>query len=255
MLTAVIVDDEQNAINVLSQLLKDFTNTPVKIVGSAHNLDEGVAQIKATKPDIVFLDIDMPNKSGLEIYDYFDYPQFRVIFVTAYSQYAIEALKKSATDYLLKPINFVELREAVKKVAAEVEHEQQRRELDDRIGVLTTADMAGVNVVLDVENGFVMESTKNIVYCYADQSYSVIVTNLGKKIPVTKTLKSMQEMLPTNQFYRTHKSFLVNIHYIRKFVKANESYVMLNSGEKIPVSVRTCSVIINDIKKMLKADA
>ncbi|HUW06056.1 MAG TPA: response regulator [Williamwhitmania sp.] len=251
MLTAVIIDDEQNAISVLSQLLKDFTNTPVKVLGSAHNLDEGIKLINSTKPELVFLDIDMPNKSGLEIYDYFKEPQFRVIFVTAHSQYAIEALKNSATDYLLKPINFLELREALQKVAHEIEDEQQQRELEDRINVLTTAEMPGVNVVLDVENGFIMESTKNIEYCYADQSYAVIVTNLGKKITVTKTLKSMQEVLPAMHFYRTHKSYLVNIFYIRKFVKANESYVLLKSGMKVPVSVRNSTIITNDIKKML----
>lgn len=251
MLTAVIIDDEQDAITVLSQLLKDFTTTPIKLLGNAHNLDDGIRVINATKPDLVFLDIDMPNKSGLDIYKYFEEPWFKVIFVTAYSQYAIEALKKSATDYLLKPINFVELREALQKVVKEIELEQQQRELEDKINFLTTAEMQGQNVVLDVENGFILENTKNIEYCYADQSYSVIVTNLRKKIVVTKTLKEIQEMLPPEQFYRTHKSYLVNIYYIRKFVKASESYVLLKSGAKIPVSVRTSIIITKDIKKML----
>lgn len=176
MLTAVLIDDEIDAINVLSQLLKDFTTVPVKIVGTASNLDEGIKIIKANRPDIVFLDIDMPEKSGLDIYKHFEEPQFKIIFVTAYSEYAISALKKSATDYLLKPVNFIELREALIKVSSEIESELKQHELEDRINHIFTADMVGQNVVLEVESGFLMENTKNIEYCYADQSYSVIVT-------------------------------------------------------------------------------
>lgn len=251
MLTAVIIDDEKDAIAVLSQLLKDFTNTPVKVVGTANNLDEGIKVINSTKPDIVFLDIDMPEKNGMDIYKSIENPPFKIIFVTAYNQFAIEALKKSATDYLLKPVNFIELRESLIKVTKQIEFEQQQRELEDKINLLCTAEMEGKTLVLDVEAGFVMENTKNIEYCYADQSYSVIVTYLGKEIVVTKPLKELQELLPNAHFYRTHKSYLVNIYYIRKFVRANESYVLLKSGVKIPVSVRTSSVISKDIKQML----
>ncbi len=251
MLTVILIDDEQDSIIVLSQLLKDFTNTPVKIVGSAYNLIDGIEIIKATNPDVVFLDIDMPGKSGMDIYKYFESPAFKIIFVTAYNQFAIEALKKSATDYLLKPVNFVELRDALTKVSKEIEMVQHQNELEDKINMMWAADMEGKNIVLDIEGGFILENTKNIEYCYADQSYSVIVTFQGKEITVSKPLKELQEQLPANQFYRTHKSYLVNIFYIRKFTKQNESYVLLKSGKKIPVSVRTSYNIMKDIKNML----
>lgn len=251
MLTAVIIDDEQNAISVLEQLLKDFTNTPVKVAGTANNLLNGVEVIKSTKPDIVFMDIDMPGQNGLDVYKYFKEPAFKVIFVTAYSQYAIEAIKKSATDYLLKPVNFLELREALSKVSKEIIEAQQKNELEDKLNQLCTAEMEGKNIVLDIDGGFIMENTKNIEYCYADESYSGIVTYLGKEIIISKSLKELQSMLPANHFYRTHRSFLVNIFYVRKFVHARESYVLMRSGKKIPVSVRTSSVIANDIKQML----
>ncbi len=251
MLTAVIIDDEQNAITVLAQLLNDFTSTPVKVVGTANNLLNGIEVIKGTKPDIVFMDIDMPGQNGLEVYKYFKDPAFKVIFVTAYSQYAIEAIKKSATDYLLKPVNFLELREALTKVSKEIGETQQRNELEDKLNQLCTAEMEGKNIVLDIDGGFIMENTKNIEYCYADESYSGIVTYLGKEIIISKSLKELQAMLPVNHFYRTHRSFLVNIFYVRKFVHAKESYVLMRSGKKIPVSVRTSSVIANDIKQML----
>ncbi len=251
MLTTIIIDDEQDAIDVLSQLLNEFTNTPLKIAGTANNLDDGIRIIKATKPDVVFLDIDMPKKSGMDIYKYFKNPAFKIIFVTAYNQYAIEALKKSASDYLLKPVNFMELREAINRVAKEIDQEQKQQEIEDKANLICTADMEGKSVVLDVEGGFILENTKNIEYCYADQSYSVIVTYLGREIIVTKPLKDLQELLPTNQFYRAHKSYLVNIYYIRKFVRSTESYVLLKSGTRVPVSVRNSTAITNDIKQML----
>ncbi len=251
MLHIVIIDDEQDAIDGLSKLLSHFTSVDVRITGTARNLAEGVTVISETKPDLVFLDIDMPGKNGMAIYEYFKKPGFKVIFVTAYQQFAIEALKKSASDYLLKPVNFVELQEALQKVAKELELDQQQRELEDKINLLCASGVEGRNIILDVENGFIMENTRNIEYCRADQSYSIAVTYVRKEILVTKSLKELQELLPENQFYRTHKSFLVNVHYIRKFVRANESFVLLKSGAKIPVSVRTSVIITKDIKKML----
>ncbi len=251
MYSAVIIDDEEDGINVLAQLLNDFTSIKVKVMDTATNLDDGIQIIKNSNPDIVFLDIDMPGKNGMAIYNYFNEPNFKIIFVTAYQQYAIGALNHSASGYLLKPVSFVDLQKLLQKVTKELIHEQQQRELEDRLNILSTAEMTGKNIILDVENGFIMENTKNIEYCYANQSYSVVVLHTKKEIVVTKSLKSLQELLPQNQFYRTHKSYLVNVFYIRKFFRGNESYVILKSGIKVAVSVRTSAIISNDIKKML----
>ncbi len=251
MYSAVIIDDEEDGIHVLVQFLSDFTSVKVKVAGTATNLDEGIQIIKNTNPDIVFLDIDMPGKNGMAIYNYFSEPAFKIIFVTAYQQYAIGALNHSAAGYLLKPVSFIDLQDLLLKVTKELNQEQQQRELEDRINLLSSAEMTGKNIILDVENGFIMENTRNIEYCYANQSYSVVVLYTKKEIVVIKPLKSLQELLPPNQFYRTHKSYLVNVFYIRKFFRGNESYVILKSGAKIAVSVRTSAIISNDIKKML----
>ncbi len=252
MLRAVLIDDEENALTALSELLSEFVTIPVKVSGTAKNLDDGIKIINSTKPDVVFLDIDMPEKNGMEIFKYFEKPYFKVIFVTAYSQYAISALKNAALDYLLKPINFLELRESIRKVAIKVEKEQHIRELEDKVNLVCNADMEGQNIIFEVSTGFLIENTKNIEYCYAQKAYSVIVTYLGKEIIISKPLKELQEQLPVDQFYRTHKSYLVNIYYIRKFVRASESYVLLKSGKKIPVSARTSPVIVRTIKQMLE---
>jgi len=251
MLRIVIIDDEKDAIDALSDLLKNFTSTNLKIAGTAQNLVDGIKLIIETKPDVVFLDINMPGNYGMAIYDYFKKPEFKVVFITAYQQYAIEALKKSASDYLMKPVNFIELKETMQKLSQEMEMEQQQKELEDKINLISAADIEGKNIILDVEGGFIMENTRNIEYCRADQSYAYVVTFNRKELLVSKSLKELQDLLPENQFYRTHKSYLVNVHYIRKFVKSHESHVLLKSGAKIPVSVRTSSIITKDIKKML----
>ena len=253
MYRAVVIDDERDAINVIVNLIGSFTSLNVKILGTAMNLEEGIEQIKRIKPDIVFLDVDMPGKNGLAIYDYFKTPDFKIIFVTAYEQYALDALKKSASDYLLKPINIIELKESLLKVIKSIEEERHQEELKDRINYLSSSGIDGKNIILEIEGGFIMENTSDIEYCYADQSYSVIVTYANKEIIVSKSLKQLQEMLPANQFYRTHKSYLVNVYYIRKFLRASESFILLKSGIKIPVSVRTSAVISKEIKQMLQS--
>jgi len=252
MLRAVLIDDEENSLIVLSKLLKDFVTIPVKVLGTAKNLVDGIELINSVKPDVIFLDIDMPGKSGMEIFNYFPKPDFRIIFVTAYNQYAITALKNSASDYILKPVNFLELREAINKVADSLEEQQHVKELEDKVNMIFPPDMDGQNILFEVNSGFVIENSKNIEYCYAEKAYSVIVTFSGSTITVSKPLKELQEQLPSKQFFRTHKSYLVNVFYIRRFVRAKESYVILKSGKKIPVSSRKCSIIIPTIKEIIK---
>jgi len=253
MISAVLIDDEEDTIGVIRYMLGELVNTPVKVLATASNLAEGIKAINSAKPDVVFLDIELPDKKGIDIYEYFPKPEFKIIFVTAYNQYAIAALKRSAIDYLLKPVNFIELRESIGKVAEEIEQEQHIMELEDMVNAHCSAEMEGQNIVLEISSGFIVENTKNIEFCYAERAYSVLVTHLGKEIIVSKSLKELQELLPSNQFFRTHKSFLVNIFYIRKFVRASESYVLLKSGKKIIVSSRTIPVITQTIKNMLES--
>lgn len=251
MYNIVVIDDENASLIVLVNLLKNLTTFKIKVLGTAKTLDEGIELIKLHKPDIVFLDVEMPGRKGFEIYDSYRNPDFKIIFVTSNEGYAMDALKKSAADFLVKPVNMVDLKESLQKVIHQIEWEHQQAELIDRINYLSSSGMAGKNIIVDVEGGFVMENTSNIEYCVAAQSYSVIVTVGNKEITVSKSLKEIQEILPENQFYRTHKSYLVNIHYIRKFIKAKESYVLMKSGTKIPVSVRVSAVISKEIKEML----
>lgn len=251
MISAIIIDDDKTAIEILTDFLA-YAPELVRLVGTADNLDDGIKLINEKKPDLVLLDINMPKKSGMEIYNYFSAPTFKIIFVTAYDKYAVSAIKKSAVDYLLKPVSYVELRESLQKVSLMIKHEQNSHDLEEKVNKIIILDIEGKNVLLDFETGFIIENTKYIEYCYADQSYSVIVTYFGKKINISKPLKYLQEFLPSNQFYRTHKSYLVNINHIEKYSKQNGNFVHLKSGTKIPVSLRNNTDIVKKIKTMLE---
>ena len=196
----------------------------------------------------------MPGKNGLEIFNEFKTPQFKIIFCTAYQQYAIDVLRIASSGYLLKPVDFIELREAVLKVSKELQKEQKQLQLEDKINFLIAPEMPGENIVFDVDNGFIMLNTRNIEYCYANSSYSYIVNYAKKETLISKSLKELEVILPDNQFYRTHKSYLVNVYYIRKYVRAKESFVLLKSGTKVPVSVRITSIITKDIIKMMQSE-
>ena len=252
MLNIVIIDDDENAIRVLIKLLKKLSSFEIQITGTAVNLDDGIILIKKGHPDIVFLDINMPERNGLEIYNEFKSLPFKIIIYTAYNQYALDALKIAASGFLLKPVDFIDLQETLQKVSKEIKQEQLQHQLEENINFFNSPEITGENIIFDLENGFILVNTRNIEYCYAHNSYSGVVTYSQKEYIVTKSLHELEDILPKNQFYRTHKSYLVNIYYIRKYVHSKESYVLMKSGVKIPVSVRITSNIIDDIKKRLK---
>lgn len=251
MLSAVVIDDELVSLNLLASLLNNFTSIQLKVIGKATSLTEGIDLIKTTNPDLVFLDIEMPDGNGMEIFNLQLSQKVKIVLVTGHDNYAIDAINKSVSGYLLKPVNFIDLQGVIKKIDKLIRFEQQQLELEDRINALCTAEAPGKNLIFDVESGFMMENSRNIEYCAADQSYATIFTFAKREFIVSKSLKELESYLPGHQFYRTHKSYLVNIYYIRKFVRSGESYVLLKSGAKIPVSVRKSSVIFNDIKEML----
>jgi len=251
MLSVVVIDDELLALNLLTHLLNKFTSVQLKVVGKATNLREGIELIRNTSPDLVFLDIEMPDGNGMEIFDHNIPQKTKIVLVTGYDHYAIDAINKPVAGYLLKPVNFIDLQSVIKKVDLLIRLDQQRLELEDKINALGTSEIPGKNLIFDTENGFMIENSRNIEYCTADQSYSNIYTFAKREYVVSKSLKELEAYLPKNHFYRTHKSFLVNIYYIRRFVRAAESYVHLKSGVKVQVSVRKSAVILQDIKEML----
>ncbi len=251
MLNVVIIDADESAINQLVDLLTNHSSVINKIVGTSSNLTDGATIIKMTQPDIVFLDVILPGRSGLEIYDIFKNPIFKIVFYTAHPEFALDVLRKSACGYLLKPVNKSELHKILQKVINELVSEQKQSQIEDMISIQNCPVISGSNILLEVENGFIIVNTRNIEYCYAKNAHSVVVMNSQKEIAVSRSLKELQELLAEKHFYRPHKTYLMNIHYIQKFVRSKENYIVMESGVVIPVSARVTSFLPNDIRKRI----
>ena len=249
MKKCVIIDDEKNARETLSKIIERYFIDKIKVLQLADSVKEGVFAINKYRPDIVFLDIEMPEENGFKLFDYFDIYNFEVIFTTAYKQYAIDAIKFAALDYLLKPINYIDLRD----VLIRLEKKQNRSSNTDQIEAFLSninTDSGNFNkIALPTMDGFQLEKVNNIVYCQAEETYCKIFTNRNEAILVARTLKNIEEMLPDEIFFRIHKSYLVNMNYIKSYSKSEGYRIMLENGIELDVATRRNEEFIKALTK------
>jgi two-component system LytT family response regulator len=247
MIRTIIIDDEYNAREFLEKLLTRYFPDNFLVLELCESVVEAIVAIEKYNPELVFLDVQMPNKNGFQLFKELNEVQFEVIFTTAHSEFAIDAIKCSALDYLLKPINYIDLLETIKKY----DKKQNKASQEDKLRLLLeNIDTGGSEfnrIALPTENGFELLKTNAILYCEADSNYCKIVCLDGRNIVLSKTLKYIEELLPTAIFQRIHKSYLVNLNYVNRFSKANELLVELTNGETLPVSVRQKENFINAI--------
>jgi two-component system LytT family response regulator len=236
MLKCIIVDDESKSRESLRILIEDFCDN-VKVCALCQNVDEGIKAIKEHKPEVVFLDIQLQRETGFDLLTRIKDINFEVIFTTAYSEYAIKAFKFSAIDYLLKPIDIDELKLALGKV---------NKKLDDNISLrfkhllqnLKTPSSGNYKLALPTTEGFHFVKVSEIMYCEASSNYTEIITIDGKKHVVSKTLKEYDDMLAEHDFYRIHNSYLINLNAIKKYVRGEGGYVVMNNDRSLDVSKR-----------------
>ncbi|MBU8892421.1 MAG: LytTR family DNA-binding domain-containing protein [Bacteroidales bacterium] len=249
MKSCIIIDDEKNAREALSKIIERYFNNKIKILQLADSVKEGVFAINKYRPDIVFLDIEMPEENGFKLFDYFDIYDFEVIFTTAYKQYAIDAIKFAALDYLLKPINYIDLRD----VLVRIEKKENRISNTDQIEAFLnnmTSESANFNkIALPTLDGFQMEKVNNIVYCQAEENYCKIFTTRNEAILVARTLKSIEELLPDELFFRIHKSHLVNMNYIKSYSKTDGYRIILENGIELDVATRRIDEFLKALTK------
>lgn len=236
MIRAIIIEDEKMSRETLRRLLEKYC-PQVEIVAEADGYRRGLEEIRGHHPDVVFLDIQMPDGSGFRVLEEIGQVDFEIIFTTAFDQFAIKAIKYSALDYLLKPIIPQDLIEAVGRVEKKKADSNRRRAMEnftEKPGheekeqkiILSTSEMIHVIQVAD------------IVRCESDNYYTYFYFNDGRKLLVSKTLKENEELLSAYDFIRPHKSHLVNIKYIKSFIRHDGGYILMNDGTKIPVSRR-----------------
>lgn len=247
MIKTIIVEDEYNAQEFLEKLLHRSFPDKFLVLEKCESVDAAVIAIEKYNPDLVFLDVQMPGKNGFELFKEIKDINFEVIFTTAHSEFAIDAIKCSALDYLLKPINAIDLLDTIKKYDSKLNKASQQDKLLLLLENIETGGSEFKKIAFSTESGFELIKTNAILYCEAESNYCSINCLDGRKITLSKTLKHVEELLPNTIFQRIHKSYLVNLNYVNRFNKINDLKVELTNGETLPVSVRQKEDLINAI--------
>jgi two-component system LytT family response regulator len=229
-LNAIIVEDEANSREILSNYLAKYCDT-VSLKGEAASIEEAKKLIQQHSLDLVFLDVEMPFGTGFDLLDQLPDRTFETVFVTAYNQYAIDALNNHAAYYLMKPINIDEL---IKAVAHVTEIRKKEDALEDQVLTPNLNKVDG-KITLPQQDGFQILNVADILYCKADDNYTEIYLE-NKKILVSKTLKYFEEALSKFAFARIHKSYLVNVNEVVKYRKGKGGSVVVSNGKELLVS-------------------
>ena len=232
-LKAIIVDDEPYCCEALATLLEDIPEVQVEAI--AHNGVDALNAIKKYSPDIVFLDVEMPKMNGFEMLEQLPSVNFEIIFTTSYDQYALKAIRFSAIDYLLKPVDSEELERAVKKVIQRTEKPiaQQLEILMQRIHQPATP----INkIAMPTMEGLQMIPVESIISCESDSNYTILKLKDNKKIIVSRTLKDIEDLLEEHSFVRVHRCYLANLNEVEKYVKGEGGYLVMSDGTNIDVA-------------------
>jgi len=230
-INAIIVDDEEEARDVFERLL--LRTGDINIIGKASNADNGLEMIISKKPDIAFLDVQMPDKDGFELVR--EMKKFNlnttVVFVTAHIEYAVSALKVAAFDYLLKPVEMGELKQTIERFKNEKKHELSTNKIDILLDMLDKNDKISFNT----RTGYIYISPKEIVYCQADVNYTEIIINQERKEVVTINIGKIEEMLPKTNFHRLSRSHLINTNFLAKADRKTKSCELYKDNEKFVI--------------------
>jgi len=234
MLNAIIVDDEPHCCKTLDSLLKRYC-PEVSIIATCANGVDALQAIRPLNPDLVFLDVEMPKMNGFEMLEQLHEINFHLIFVTSYDAYALKAIRFSAIDYLLKPVDREELQTAVQKVVKrmQVPLPEQLKIILEKIQHPASASN---KIALPTMEGLQMIAIESIISGEADDNYTTLHLKDNKKIVVSSTLKIIEELLEDHSFIRIHRSYLVNLKEIEKYMKADGGYVVMSDGSQIYVS-------------------
>ncbi len=242
-LNAIIVEDEETSRQILKNYLQKYCPN-LNVVGEAANIDDALVLIRNNTLDVVFLDVEMPYGNAFDLLEKVGDVDFETIFVTAYDNYAIEALNAHASYYLMKPISIDELIKAVDYVVA---IKTKENALQNDVLVTKTEAIKG-KITIPQQSGFEVLNTEDILYCKADDNYTEIYLNTNKKKIVSKTLKYIEDALAEATFARVHKSYLVNVNEVVKYQKGKGGSVILSNGKEIMVSASKKSALLSFFK-------
>jgi two-component system LytT family response regulator len=234
MQTAIIIDDEMKGRIALKQKLLDYC-PQIKLIGEADSAKQGIQLIGQLHPDIVFLDIEMPGMDGFEMLKGIPDKKFHIIFTTAYDHYAIKAIKFAAFDYLLKPVDIEELKQAVERMTRGTNQNHTIKKLEVLEQHLFS-NTALNKIAIPTLDGLLFFDTNDIIYLEAHSNYTEIHFTNKQKIIASRTLKEFEEMLPADKFFRPHHSHIINLQYIKRYIRGDGGQIELQNGTVVSVS-------------------
>lgn len=233
IMKAVIIDDEQRARNYLKGIISDQFKS-IEIIGEADGVESGCDLIESSNPDLLFLDVQMQDGTGFDILKKINRSRYNVIFVSAYDKFAITAIKFSAVDYLLKPVEVDDLSAALEKINQSGKADDVQKKLDLLLNNINKID----KIALPSLNGIEFVKLENIIRCESDNNYTTFYLTSKEKIIVSRTLKEYEDMLESKGFFRTHKSHIINLSYLKKYIKGEGGTVIMEDGSEVAVSRR-----------------
>lgn len=248
MIRSIIVDDEQHCTNRLAGMLNTHCKSTVQLTGTFASVDAAFEGIASLKPDLVFLDVQLHGLTGFDLLERLPEINFEVIFTTAYDNYAIKAIKFSAIDYLLKPVDPGDLLQAIARLQKILQQHDLSEKFDTLFHNLKSANVASRKITVPTSKGLMFLPVNDIIRCEADVNYTTIYLKDKQRLMVAKTLKEFDDLLADHQFFRIHNSHLINLDHIKSYHKGKGGYVTMTDNTSLEVSTRRKDLFMKRIE-------
>lgn len=245
----LIADDEKNVREALAEMIRLFA-VNMEIVACADSVATAIEGINKYQPDVVLLDIDLVDGSGFDVLKYYQNPTFKVIFITAFQEYAIEAFRFSAMDYLLKPVDPKLLENALMKVESSAEKDKISLKVASFMHNMDTLSRNAKKVILKTSDSVYVVNVKDIMFCEADRTYTTFFLSDKSKIVVSRALGEFDELFSSYGFLRIHQSFLLNIDFVKRYDKGSGGTVVLTDNTSLPVATRKKDLLLQFLSKL-----
>jgi len=245
---AVHIEDEPRNVELLKELVKEHC-PEVEIAGTAKNVPGALELIRTLRPQLLYLDIELNNGNSFELLEQLKNtkPDFQVIFITAFNEYAVKAFRYNAVDYILKPISINDLKEATAKAVRNIKNSENNNNIFDVLRELRS-NLNHQRIGLPVADGVIFVNADDIIRCEAKGGYTLVYLNSKKNITSAKTLKELEEVLPPSNFVRVHNSWIVNTRYLKKYYRGKNSYMEMEDGSTVNISLRKKGEILSFLK-------
>jgi len=245
----VVVDDEKKIREGITELIRNYCPEVISIF-EASDVNSALKVINQVDPDVLILDISLGDETSFELLEQINYTEFKIIFVTAYEEYALKAIKMSALDYIVKPVNPKELIEAVNNASKQLDHNRTDLKLNALLTNMKSISEGIKKIILKTSESIFMVNIQDIIRCESDDCYTKFFLIDGKKIMVSKTLKEFEELLCEYSFFRPHQSHIVNLNFMDRFDKKSGGTIYMKDNSKVPVSSRKRNSLLKTIDKL-----